>query len=59
MVSHHPEVARLLHSEHVRRLAEDARLPLLRLPAPRPWRVLSRPAVVAHSAAAARRQARA
>ena len=30
MISHQPEVSRLLHQEHVQRIADDMRQPLLR-----------------------------
>ena len=57
MLSHQPEVSSLLHSEHVRRLADDAQRPLRRphLRSLRPGEVLSGRSVVANVALDARR----
>ena len=51
MISHQPEVSRLLHQEHVQRIADDMR-PLLRphLPTPRIAARRSRLSVLAPSA---------
>jgi len=52
MLSHQPEVSRLLHQEHVQRLAEDAQQPLRRphLPSLRLAQRLSGLAGLAHAA---------
>jgi hypothetical protein len=52
MLSHQPEVSRLLQREHVQRLAADVRDPLrsVRLRSSYPARLLSRLAVAAHAA---------
>lgn len=44
MLSHEPEVSRLLHQEHTERLAQDAQLPMesVSLPARPSLRALSR-----------------
>jgi hypothetical protein len=48
MLSHQPEVSRLLHNEHTARLAQDAQQPMqmASLPAPRWPRAVSRIAAV-------------
>ena len=52
MISHQPEVSRLIHQDHVRRLADDAQRPM-RHPRLRSWRIaelLSGRPVVARTA---------
>jgi hypothetical protein len=51
MLSHQPEVSRLLHQEHVERLAGDAQRPVQRAPqSPPRHRRTSRLAGLAHAA---------
>jgi hypothetical protein len=52
MLSHQPEVSRLLHQEHVQRLAGDAQRPYhsLRVSPPDRSRVLPRLVALAHAA---------
>jgi hypothetical protein len=52
MLSHQPEVSRLLHQEHVQRLADDARQPMQQShrPFPRPAERLSGLPVLTHTA---------
>jgi hypothetical protein len=56
MLSHAPEVSRLLHSEHTHRLARDAqdRMDSISLPSTGFRRALSRVGAVAHVAVPAR-----
>jgi hypothetical protein len=56
MLSHEPEMIRLLHREHVQRLTQDAQRPIESTPhsSPARARVLSRVAVLAHAALAVR-----
>jgi hypothetical protein len=56
MLSHQPEVSRLLHSEHTHRLTRDAQDPMatVSLPSTSVTRVLSRLAVFTHVALPAR-----
>jgi hypothetical protein len=51
MLSHQPDVSRLLHQEHVQRLAGDAQRPIraLRVSAPDRSRVLPRLIASAHA----------
>ena len=57
MISHQPEVSRLLHQEHVQRLAEDAQQPMQhpQLPSLRVAKRLSGLSVLAHTALDVRR----
>ena len=50
MLSHQPEVSRLLHQEYVERLAEDAQRPAPRTPQSPRHRRTSRLAGLAHAA---------
>jgi hypothetical protein len=56
MLSHHPEVSRLHHQEHVQRLAEDAQQPMQhpRLPSLRLAEKLSGLSALTHTALNAR-----
>jgi hypothetical protein len=56
MLSHQPEVSRLLHSEHTQRLTRDAQDPMetVSLPTTGVSRALSRLAVFAHATVPAR-----
>ncbi len=52
MISHQPEVSRLVHQEHVQRLADEAQQPLHQphLPSPRIAEMVSRLSVLAPTA---------